>query len=458
MLRKKYDYDTVIIGSGVGGGAAAIALSGGKQKVAIIEKDVFGGGSSRLEENSLAALMEVAKIYNEAKQSSRFGLRSATFGYNYPSIAKWREVAVKRTGLSNNRKYFENEGVDVFQGEARFLSDHEIAVDRKKMTANNFIISTGSTWADSDVQGFDEVEVLNPKTALKLQRLPKSIFIDGANAEGVRLAQFFATFGSKVYLAESSSRILPAEDEEVGVLIQDYLSKNQNVTVLNEAKTLAFEKENIAKRVTYSRGGVESSVRVDAILSTANKVPQVDLGLENADLEFSPKGISVDASMQTNQSNIYAIGDVVEGSKMQSHTAYLEGYVAAHNILNPRSKMSPDYDSVPRFVQIFPEIASVGMSEDDCIRRDMKTRIGMAPLSVVARSNTADFRDGFVKIICDNKGLILGASVVAPAAAEIIHELALAIKFKATAEDLALLPHASLSWSDAVRVAASRIL
>ena len=130
--------------------------------------------------------------------------------------------------------------------------------------------------------------------------------------------------------------------------------------------------------------------------------------------------------------------------------------MAAHNLLF-KQKVTPDYTATPRLTFTFPGIASVGLTEDDCMKRDLKIKTAIAPLNMIARSNTSDFRDGFVKLISDKTGVLLGATVVAPHAAEIIHELGLAVKFKLTAADLATTPHAFLSWSEAVRVAATRL-
>ena len=457
MRKHKYDYDTVVIGSGAGGSTAAIILARQGKNVAIVEKDVWGGGSSNWSDIPMNALLQASQTYDQAKQGARFGIRSTTVGFNYPGIKKWKDLAVKRTGAGASKKYYENENVDTYFGRAHFISDHELAIDRKKITSKDFIIATGSSWEMNDVQGFNDVEILTPRTALDLSRLPKSVYIFGGGKEAVEMAQFLAAFGSKIYIAESSSRILPNEDEEVGLLMQDLLSKNKNVTVLTETRTLAFEKENIAKRVTYSRGGVESSVRVDQVMVANAKLPEIDLGLENIGIEYSKKGIVVDDYMKTDLNNIYATGDVVDGSRYQTHTALMESRVAANNILYPKKKIKPDYTAVTRLIFTYPGVASVGMSEDDCIRRDLNIQTGLAPLSSIARGNTADFRDGFVKIICDPRGNILGATVVAPSAAEIIHELALAIKYEMSAADLVEMPHAFLSWNEAVRVAASRI-
>jgi len=145
------------------------------------------------------------------------------------------------------------------------------------------------------------------------------------------------------------------------------------------------------------------------------------------------------------------------GRDSHTHTALLESQVAVNNIFE-RNKIVPDYTAIPEIIFIHPGVATVGLSEDDCLKRDLSINKAIAPLNIIARSNTSDFRDGFVKIITDKKGIILGAAVVAPHAGEIIHELALAVKYGLSADDVAQTPHAFLSWSEAVRVAASKLV
>jgi pyruvate/2-oxoglutarate dehydrogenase complex dihydrolipoamide dehydrogenase (E3) component len=185
-------------------------------------------------------------------------------------------------------------------------------------------------------------------------------------------------------------------------------------------------------------------------------VPSVDLGLENASVTYTPKGIEVNEFLQTSARHIFAAGDVL-GHDSHTHTALLESRVAANNLLHQKSRIIPDYTATPRLTFTHPGIASVGLSEDDCLKRDLRVNKAVAPLNIIARSNTSDFRDGFVKIITDKKGVILGATVVAPHASEIIHELTLAVKYQLTAAELAATPHAFLSWSEAVRVAATKL-
>lgn len=457
MAKKQtFDYDLIVIGSGAGGSAAATIAARNGKRVAIIEAGTFGGESPNWGDVPTKALLHAAQLYDEAKHGARFGIRSSMMGYNYPSLHAWKDLTIKRTGAGGNRRYYENEGISAFNGIAHFLSPNEISINRRHLSAENFLVATGAHIEIPAIPGLENVKYLTPRTILQTTRPPKSLFIVGGGSTGVELAQLMAIFGTKVYLAEIASRILPQEDEEVGVLMERILKEQKGITSLTQTRMVSVVKDGVGKRITYNRGGVEKSIHVDEILIATGRVPTVDLGLENASVAYTPKGIEVNEYLQTSARHIYAAGEVL-GHGSPTHTALLESRITAHNILHPKSRATPDYSATPHLTFTYPGVASVGLSEDDCLKRDLNINKATAPLNIIARSNTSDFRDGFVKIITDKKGVVLGATVVAPHAAEIIHELALAVKHQLTAADLAQTPHAFLSWSEAVRVAAAKL-
>lgn len=456
MAKKQaFDYDLVVIGSGAGGSAAATIAAREGKKVAIVEADTFGGESPNWSDVPTKALLHAAQLYDEARHGARFGLRSGTLGYNYPSLRAWKELAVRRTGAAGNKKFYESQGITPYTGRAHFLTPNEITVNRRHLSAAHFLIATGSQWIAPDIQGLVDTPYLTPRTILEKMRPPKSLYVIGAGTTGVEIAQLMAIFGTKVYLADIAARILPKEDEEVGELMERILKEHKGITSLTQTRTLSVVKDGLGYRVSFLRGGSEKSVRVDDILLATGRQPMVDLGLENAAVAYTPVGVEVNEYLQTSAKHIYAAGDVL-GRNSATHSALLESRVAAHNMLS-RQKTTPDYTASPRLTFTFPGIASVGLTEDDCIKRDLAIKKAVAPLNIIARSNTSDFRDGFVKLITDKKGVLLGGTVVAPHAAEIIHELALAVKYGMTAKQLASTPHAFLSWSEAVRVAAGKL-
>lgn len=455
MAKHSFDYDLIVIGSGAGGSAAATIAARSGKRVAIIEEDTFGGDSPNWGDVPTKALLHAARVFDEARHGSRFGLRTSTLGYNYPSIRAWKETAVKRTGAANNRRFYENNGVSAFSGKAHFLTPHEITVNRRHLSAAYFLIATGSHWVTPKIQGIEETAFFTPRTILEAIRPPKSLFVIGGGQYGVEIAQLMATFGTKVYIAEQASRLLPHEDPEVGETIERVLTEQKGATILTHTRVLSVAKEGLGKKILISRGGVEKFVKADEILIAAGREPNVDLGLENASVKYSRKGVEVNEFLQTSSKHIFATGDVL-GRASNTHSAILESRVAAHNMFE-KSNTAPDYTGTPTILFTTPEIARVGLTEDDCRRRDLAINKAVAPLSIIARSNTADFRDGFVKLITDKKGVVVGGTIVAPHAAELIHEVALAVKYGLTAAQLADTPHAFLSWAEAIRVAAQKL-
>lgn len=450
-----FDYDLIVIGSGPGGSAAATMAAKDGKRVAIIESSVFGGESPNYSDIPTKALLHAANLFDEARHGDRFGLRSSTLGYNYPSLRAWKELAVTRTGTGGNRKYYENQGIDTFVGLAHFLSPNEISVNRRHLSASNFLIATGATWTVPEIPGLNKIKYLTPRTILETLRPPKSLLIIGGGDTGIEIAQLMAIFGTKVYITEQASHLLPRHDSEIGELMRRVLGEQKGVTTLTHSRVLSVEKDGLQKRVTISRGGTEKSIRVDEVLVAAGRSPMVDLGLENAGVKFTANGIAVNDHLQTNVKHIYAAGEVL-GRNSHTHSALMESQVAANNIFD-KTKVTPNYKAMTEIIFTNPGIATVGLSEYDCLKRDLPINKAIAPLNIIARSNTSDFRDGFVKIVTDKHGIILGASVVAPHAAEIIHELSLAVKHDMTAYQVAETPHAFLSWSEAVRVAAAKL-
>lgn len=455
MKKQKYDYDLIVIGSGAGGGVAADIVATAGKRVAIVEGDTLGGQTPNWGCIPTKALLHAANVYDAAKHGAPFGIRSAAMGYNYPSVKAWKDVAVKRTGASNSERYYQTRGISLFSGMAHFISPHEITVNRRHLSAEHFIIATGSHWIIPDIIGLKSVPYLTARTALDLVRPPKSVFIVGGGGVGTEFAELFSVFGSKVYIADIASRLLPKEDDEAGDLIGDYFARHRGMTVLTKTKVTKVSREGLTTRVTYVRGGVEHTVKVDQLLIATGKAPTVDIGLENAGVDYTPKGIEVDEFLATSAKHILASGDVL-GRYMYTHMGVYESRIAAHNLLN-KTKVSPDYTAVPRVTFVSPEVASVGLSEAACLKRDLTIKTAVAPINIISRSNVANQHEGFVKVITDRKGILLGATVVSPRAGEVIHELTLAIQYGLSAAEVANTLHAFPTWSEAVRVACTKI-
>lgn len=459
MARKKqkYDYDLVVIGSGASGSVAADIVASQKWRVALIEDEELGGDAIHWSSIPSKALLRAAQVYHEAKVlGPELGLRSGAIGYNYPSVKAYKEKVLRKSGAKSFESYYKGKGITILKGHAHFINQHTLSVERKHITASRFLIATGSTATDGKVNGIATVPHLTPRTALDIVKPPKTLFIIGAGATGCEFANLFSAFGSKVYLADEASRILPREDQEVSEAVRDNLKRQRGVSVLEHSKVIRIAKDGIMTTVTYLIGSDERTVKVDRVLLAAGQEPMVDLGLDNAGVEYGPDGVRTDENLNTSTRHIYAAGNVL-GRYMYTHTGVYEGRVVANNLLHPRQLISPNYAAVPRVTFTSPEVASVGMSESDCLKRDLPIKTAIATLNIIARANIDGLSNGFVKVIADKHGNILGASVVAPHAGEIIHELTLAIQHGLTTRDIAETLHAFPTWSEAVRVACAKI-
>ena len=450
-----FDYDYIVIGSGAGGSPAASILASAGKKVAIVEKSTFGGESPNWGDVPTGFLTHALNVYQTAKDAAKFGLRTNSVGYNYPSLLSWKDKVVKRTGAGGNRYYYEKQGISVFAGNAHFLSPNEIAINRRHLSARKFLIATGSDWQIPEIPGLSAASYHTPKTIFSLKRPPKTMFIVGAGATALELAHIFSTLGTKVYVAEKSSRILSTFDPEVSALVTND-AKNRNISILARTKIIAIQKSSIQKRVTFLQGRIEKSVRVDEILIADQQLPATDLGLENAGVKYTENGILVNSSLQTSARHIFAAGNVTDAN-IQTHTALAQSRIAAHNLLH-NNKIK--FNDSPRLQVAFtqPEIAQIGMNEYDCKVKGISAKIAIVPLTTTVRSNITDQRIGFVKLIVDKKQVVVGGTIVGPHASDMAAELALVVRHKITSEELASTPHCFTSWSEAVRIAAGKLL
>ncbi len=234
-------------------------------------------------------------------------------------------------------------------------------------------------------------------------------------------------------------------------------SPTRSVSIsLPRRSSSGVEPKGLGVRVSFTRGQTTKTVQVDEILFL-DRTPVTDLGLENAHVEYTPAGIDVDDFLRTSAQHVYAGGAAVD-SDCTTQTAMLHGRIFAQTLLAKKAVRVPDTAPIPRVMHTYPAVASVGLTDDDCLRRDLSIDQSLVPLSQVARANTSDTSVGFVKLIADKKGVLLGATIVAPGAGEMIHEVALALNQNLTARDLAVMPHAFLTWSEAIRTAAAKLV
>ncbi|MCL1839760.1 NAD(P)/FAD-dependent oxidoreductase [Candidatus Saccharibacteria bacterium] len=453
MARAKNDFDLIVIGSGAAGGASALMAAGAGKKVALIEAHKWGGSSLNYTGVPMDALFHATHLLTEAAEGVKFGISSSNLRYNYPTINNWKNVAMRRAG-AGSKKAFEDAGITCVKGRAHFLGSYQVGVNDVRLTARKILIATGAQPLDTGIKGLHDVNFMTPDSILDLIRPPRTIFVVGAGSTGCEVAQYFAELGTKVLVAEVAGRLLPKEDEEVGQVMDNCFNK-LGIKVLTQSRVVALEKDSVSKKVIFMRGGQEKSVRIDEVILCTGSTPATDLGLENAGIKYGAKGIKVNKNLQTSMKHIFAAGDCIGGDS-STEKAVLEAAVAVSNLVH-RPKAVVEYAGLSRITRTYPEVASVGATEDDCIRRDRKIRKVVVPLSTVEASNTSDFRDGFVKIITDRNRKIIGASIVAPRAGILIQEIAMAIRLGLYASDIADTPHIASDWGELIRIAARRL-
>lgn len=455
MLRRKFDYDYIIIGSGIAGSSAAFSAARAGKKVAIAEVGRWGGSGLNSTDIPSKAAFNFSHLYMNAVRGSRFGISSKSLRYNYPTVLNWGALAKRRAG-ANSKKAFEDAGITCLPGFANFLSPYEISAGKTRVSAPYFLIATGSTPSNGNIAGVEGVKCYTPATALTMPRPPKSVFIVGAGSSGVELANYFAELGSEVVIGELSGRILPREDEEASQVLSQYFEEKLHIRILVQSRIVSVSNNSDKIRVTFLRGGQEKFINTDAVILATGSNPFTDLGLENAGVEYSKDGIDVNDTLSTTVKHIFAAGDCLGGDSSPERSAY-EGVLATRNIFG-RQKTSRNYTGFIRLTDTFPSIASTGLTEEQCVRRNIRIKKAALPLSVVAASNTSDLRAGFIKLIADQKNKILGGTVMCPNAELVIQEISAAVCNKFTAEQLAAIPHVSSSWSELIRLACKKLI
>lgn len=453
-MGKRFDFEYIVIGGGAAGTTAALKLAKNKRKVAIIEQNKWGGASTVSRDVPQRALFSFSHLYAQAVAGTKFGISSATLRYNYPSVLHWKERAVVKA--SPKKKDLETAGVVCLKGKAHFTGTNDIAVGDAQISANKFIIATGAEMAEDGISGLDNVNYLTPATALSIERPPRAVLVVGGGASGCEIAQYYAELGAKVVIVELSSRLLPKEDIEVGEVMEQFFAKKLGVKVFTSTRVIALEKDKNAKKVIFMHGGQEKAVRVETVVLATGSKPATDLGLQNAKVSFDKTGIVVDRALQTSARNIMAVGDVIGGDSSTERAIYT-AEIAVQNLLE-RNKTFVNFDGFMRVVETDPKIATVGLTEDALAKRSKKYKKVVVPLSAVQASATTDNRIGFLKLLADHQGKLVGATAICPEAPEILQEAALIIRHKLPLVEIASTPHVTGSWTELLRVAAKQLI
>jgi mercuric reductase len=457
MKKHKHDYDLIVIGSGAGGGVGAHYAAKRGKKVVIFEQETeaMGGECPNWACVPTKALLHSAEVYRTLSTSNEYGIHAGSPSINYRQVKAWKNLVVSRTGSAEGESAFTRDNTLVIRKKAMFDTPYSVVAGNDRFTAKRFLVATGSQTIIPPIHGLEDVGYSTFRNAINYNRPPKSLFIIGGGAIGCEFAELFSSFGTKVYIADISPRLLAREEPETGELIQA-LFERRNVKVLTNTLVTSLTKSGSAKIVHYTQNSQEHTARVEDVLVATGKKPVLDFGYENAKIKLSSNSVRINSYLQTTNPNVYMAGDVI-GPYQFTHTASYQSRIATHNAFS-KNKLRVNYDAIPRCIFTTPESASVGITEHEASLKGIKTKSGASPINILGRANTSNEFDGFVKVITNQRNVIIGASIVSPNAGEMIHELALAITKNVTAGEIANLVHAFPTYSQAIRNACETLL
>jgi dihydrolipoamide dehydrogenase len=454
-------YDLIVIGTGPGGYVCAIRAAQLGLKTAVVEKDnTFGGTCLNVGCIPSKALLHASELFEEAGHAfAKMGIGVGTPKLDLPAMMKFKDE-----GVDGNVKgvtfLFKKNKVDSHQGVGRIAAPGKVEVkgaDGKTqiLETRNIVIATGSDVARLRGIEIDEKRIVSSTGALVLDKVPQKLLVVGAGVIGLELGSVWRRLGAQVTVVEFLDRILPGMDSEVARQSQRLLEK-QGITFKLASKVTAIDKSGnrLKASVEPAAGGAAEAIDADVALVAIGRLPYTDgLGLKEAGVALDNRGrVTVDAHLATNVKGIYAIGDVIAGP-MLAHKAEDEGVAVAEIIAGQAGHVN--YDVIPNVVYTYPEIASVGKSEEELKQAGVAYNAGKFPFTANGRAKANQQTEGFVKILADAKtDRVLGVHIVGADAGNMIAEAAIAMEFGAAAEDIARTCHAHPTLPEAVKEAA----
>ncbi len=454
-------YDLVIIGTGPGGYVCAIRAAQLGMKVAVVEKwPTFGGTCLNVGCIPSKAMLQASERFEEVTHM----LPKMGIGVGKPKLDLATMMKFKTDGVDGNVKgvgfLFKKNKIEPYEGTGKILGPGKVEVkgnDGKTQTleTKNIVIATGSDVTKLKGVEIDEKRIVSSTGALVLDKVPEKMLIIGAGVIGLELGSVWRRLGSQVTVVEFLDRILPGMDGEVAKQFQRILEK-QGMTFKLGAKVTGVDSsgKKLKASVEPAAGGKAETMEADVVLVAIGRVPFTEgLGLKEAGVALDQRGrVQTDGHFATNVKGIFAIGDVIAGP-MLAHKAEDEGIAIAEILAGQAGHTN--YDVIPGVVYTFPEVASVGKTEEELKQAGVAYNVGKFPFTANARTKVNQTTDGFVKILADAKtDRVLGAHIIGAEAGEMIHEAAVLMEFGGSAEDLARTCHAHPTRSEAVKEAA----
>jgi len=451
-------FDVIVVGGGPAGYVCAIRAAQLGLTTAVVEKEKLGGVCVNIGCIPTKALLHSAYVANlVAHDAKELGIEVGAVKTDY-GVAMRRSRKVSEQNSKGVEFLMKKHKVTVLKGSAILAPNRTVRVGKDEHQARKaVVIATGSRVKGIPQIGLEinKTTVISSDEALFLESPPKTLIIVGAGAVGCEFADIFNAFGSKVTLIEALPRILPLEDSESSDTVsKSFKKRGMAVHAGAKVKKATLAKDKAALEV--ETGGKNENIEAEKVLMAAGRAVNTEnLGLQEAGVQLTERGfIKVNpATLETTAPGIYAIGDVA-GPPMLAHKGSREGIVAAELIAGHHPQPIK-YDNVPSVTYCHPEVASIGMTEEQVKERKLDYQVGRFPFSANGRARTSSETEGFVKIIRDKKyGEILGAHIVGAHASEIIHELAVARQNEYTVEEVDLAIHAHPTLSEAIAEAA----
>nr|WP_263327776.1 dihydrolipoyl dehydrogenase [Neobacillus sp. Marseille-Q6967] len=453
------EYDVVIIGGGTGGYVAAIRASQLGLRAAVIEKGKLGGTCLHAGCIPSKALLRSAEVYAQTIDGDKYGVVAPIIRLDFSKVQARKEEITDR--LYKGVQHLMKKGkIDVFDGKGSITQTKDVLVELNNgegeviLSPKNIVIATGSRPRTLPGLEVDGKYVMTSDEALKMETLPNSIIIVGGGVIGIEWASMLSDFGIQVTVIEYADRILPTEDKDISKEVQR-LMKKKGVKIVTGAKVLpeTLEKgEGVSIKAEHK--GKETPFSADKLLVSVGRSPNTEgIGLEKTAVELNPIFIKTNDFYQTNEPNIYAIGDVIGGLQL-AHVASHEGIIAIEHMAGQNPK-SLDSTLVPRCVYCSPEVASVGLTEEEAKEKGYQVKNGKFSFRAIGKALVFGESDGFVKLVVEEgTNKLLGAHMVGPHVTDMITEAGLACLLNATAMDIAHTIHPHPTLTEAIGEAA----
>ena len=453
-------FDVVIIGGGPGGYVCAIRSAQLGFKTACIEsKNTLGGTCLNVGCIPSKSLLNLSENFSKAKNNFfNIGIETGELTLNLSKMMKTKEKSV--TVLTKGIEYlFKKNKVTYIKGQASFKSNNEIIIREKNFQktykASHITISTGSVPTSLPGIKIDEKIIVSSTGALSFDKVPKALVIIGGGYIGLEMGSIWKRLGSNVTVIEFLDHIVPGMDKDISIEFLKILKKQEiNFKLNSKVTAVTVVKDKAIVDYTSNETSIRTRIQVDKVLVAVGRKPNTDeLNLKKMSIKSDNQGrIQVDKKFQTSIKNIYAIGDVIKGP-MLAHKAEEEGIAVAEIIAGQSGHVN--YNIIPGVIYTSPEVASVGKTEQQLIKENIKYKIGKFPFMANPRAKVINEIEGFVKILAEEKtDKLLGGHIIGPHAGDMIAEMVLAMEFGASSEDIARTCHAHPTYSEAIKEAA----